>query len=173
MLVVASGGTVAAAFAIAALLVAVLHALDAAALALAAGSLLGFGLVALGSWRLRAWPPRRLAFFRDRMVVVEGNVEQHAPWERVETATLADPAVWTGSGWPEVRLSDRLTVVLKRGKPLTMRPADFGLAPAGCRDLVLMLRDDRQLRSRLPEFDSALDLSDRPVVAGELITPRL
>ena len=56
---------------------------------------------------------------------------------------------------------------------LILRPADFGLEPAGCRDLVLTLRDDRALRGRLPEFDSALDLSERPVVTGELITPHL
>ena len=54
-----------------------------------------------------------------------------------------------------------------------LRPADFGLAPSGCRDLILKLRDELEVRSRLPEFDSALDLSERPVYAGELITPRL
>jgi hypothetical protein len=42
-----------------------------------------------------------------------------------------------------------------------------------CRDLILRLRDDAKMRARLPEFDSALDLSERPVVTGELITPHL
>lgn len=171
---VASGGlAIALAFAIATLLASVSRGLDPAVIALALGCLLGSALAAWGWWRLRTSLPRRLAFFRDRMVVVEGNVEQHAPWERVETATLAGPVEWAGGGWPEIQISDRLTVILKKGKALTLRPADFGLAPAGCRDLVLMLRDDRVLRGRLPEFDSALDLSDRPVVTGELITPRI
>jgi hypothetical protein len=39
--------------------------------------------------------------------------------------------------------------------------------------LILRLRDDSKLRARLPEFDSARDLAISPVVAGELIEPRL
>jgi hypothetical protein len=37
----------------------------------------------------------------------------------------------------------------------------------------LRLRDDDRLRSRLPEFDSARDLTVSPIVSGELIKPRL
>ncbi len=168
-----AGLAVAVVFALAAVAVSLMRGLDVVVAALALGSLVGLTVAAWGWWRLRSSLPRRLAFFRDRMVVVEGNIEQHAPWERIETATLAGPVEWNGTSWPDIRISDRLTVLLKRGKALTLRPIDFGLAPAGCRDLVLMLRDDRVLRARLPEFDSALDLSDRPVVTGELITPRL
>ena len=146
---------------------------DAAVIALALAALLGLGLAAWAGWRLRSWPPCRLAFFRDRMVVVQGRTEQHALWDRIETASLAAPIDWSSGNWSELQISDRLTIHLRRGKPLVLRPADFGLAPAGCRDLVLTLRDDRPLRGRLPEFDSSLDLSDRPVVTGELITPRL
>jgi hypothetical protein len=144
-----------------------------AAGALAVAALIGAAIAVWAAWRLRSWPPRRLAFFRDRLVVLEGRAEFHAPWDRIETATLAEPAgVWE-EGWPEARISDRLTVRLRRGKPVGFRPADFGLDPTGCRDFILRLRDDRGLRSRLPEFDSALDLSERPLVTGELITPRL
>jgi hypothetical protein len=107
------------------------------------------------------------------MVVIEGKAEIHAPWDRVETATLAEAAGVQADGWPEIRLSDRLTIRLRRGRPVGFRPVDFGLEPTGCRDLILRLRDDRALRSRLPEFDSALDLSERPLVTGELINPRL
>jgi hypothetical protein len=39
--------------------------------------------------------------------------------------------------------------------------------------MILRLRDDAKLRARLPEFDSARDLAATPVVAGELIEPRL
>ena len=144
-----------------------------AAIALSVGAGIGLGLAAWAGWQLRSWPPCRVGFFRDRMVVVQGRVEQHALWDRVETASLAAPPDWSADRWPEIQISDRLTVQLRRGKPIALRPADFGLEPSGCRDLVLTLRDDRALRARLPEFDSALDLSERPVVSGELITPRL
>jgi hypothetical protein len=144
-----------------------------AAMALSSGAAIGIALAAFAGWQLRSWPPCRLGFFRDRMVVVQGRMEQHALWDRIETASLATPAEWSGDRWPELQISDRLTVLLRRAKPISLRPADFGLEPAGCRDLVLTLRDDRALRARLPEFDSALDLSERPVVTGELITPRL
>jgi hypothetical protein len=147
--------------------------LGAAFIALAMGASIGLGLAAWAGWQVRSWPPCRLGFFRDRMVVVQGRVEQHAVWDRIETASLAAPADWSSDRWPEIQISDRLTVMIRRAKPVSFRPADFGLEPAGCRDLVLTLRDDRGLRGRLPEFDSALDLSERPVVTGELITPRL
>jgi hypothetical protein len=147
--------------------------LGPASIALAVGAGLGLGLAAWAGWQLRSWPPCRLGFFRDRLVVVSGRTEQHALWDRIETASLALPLDWESGRWSEIKISDRLTVQLKRSKPLVLRPADFGLEPAGCRDLLLTLRDDRSLRGRLPEFDSALDLSDRPVVTGELITPHL
>jgi hypothetical protein len=169
----ASGLALALAFAIVAAAVFLTDGPGSAAIALAAGSGLGLGLAGWAGWQVRSWPPCRLGFFRDRMVVVQGRTEQHALWDRIETATLAAPVDWSAGRWPEIQISDRLTVQLKRAKPLVMRPADFGLAPEGCRDLVLTLRDDRGLRGRLPEFDSALDLSERPVVTGELITPRL
>ena len=146
---------------------------DPAGIALGAGAAIGIGLAAWAGWQLRSWPPCRLGFFRDRMVVVQGRVEQHALWDRIDTASLAAPPDWSSGRWPEIQISDRLTVQLRRSKPIVLKPADFGLEPVGCRDLVLTLRDDRALRSRLPEFDSALDLSERPLVSGELITPRL
>jgi hypothetical protein len=173
VLLATCGLAVAISFGLATLLVVLGPGYGAAGAALGAGSLLGLGLFALAAWQLRAWPPCRLAFFRDRLVVVRGRTEQHAVWDRIETASLADPVDWGSGRWPEIQISDRLTIHLRRGKPVLFRPADFGLAPAGCRDLVLTLRDDRTLRARLPEFDSALDLSVRPVVTGELITPRL
>ena len=173
VLLAASGGAIGATFGLAAGAVWWAAGLGPAALALAGGAVIGLALAAWAGWQLRSWPPCRLGFFRDRMVVVQGRVEQHALWDRVDTASLASPADWSTGRWPEIQISDRLTVVLRRAKPIQLRPADFGLEPAGCRDLVLTLRDDRGLRSRLPEFDSALDLSERPVVSGELITPRL
>ncbi|HVC99597.1 MAG TPA: hypothetical protein VNG93_00410 [Candidatus Dormibacteraeota bacterium] len=173
VLLAASGAAVGVTFGLVAALVWWFEGSGPAALALGAGALIGVGLAAWAGWQLRVWPPCRLGFFRDRMVVVQGRVEQHALWDRVETASLAAPTDWSTDRWSEIRISDRLTVHLRRGKPIALRPADFGLEPSGCRDLVLTLRDDRVLRARLPEFDSALDLSERPVVSGELITPRL
>jgi hypothetical protein len=173
VLLAASGGAVGVTFGLVAGLTWWLAGAAPAAIALTVGAGIGLGLASWAGWQLRSWPPCRLGFFRDRMVVVQGKVEQHAVWDRVETATLAALPDWSSNRWPEIQISDRLTVQLRRGKPITLRPADFGLEPSGCRDLVLTLRDDRALRARLPEFDSALDLSERPVVSGELITPRL
>jgi len=151
----------------------------AAALLTVTGGLIGsvaFAIGALGAaavalWaglQLRNWPPGRLGFFRDRLVVIQGRHEMRALWERMQTATLADI-----DSFPSVRLTDRLTISLRDEDPLTFKPALFGLQPSACRDLILRLRDDERLRARLPEFDSARDLTISPVVSGELIEPRI
>jgi hypothetical protein len=82
-------------------------------------------------------------------------------------------AVRRSGSWPNVRLTDRITIHFQNEPPLGFKPAQFGLEPAACRDLILRLRDDVKLRGRLPAFDSARDLAVSPVVAGELIEPRL
>jgi hypothetical protein len=123
--------------------------------------------------RLRHWPPSRLGLFADRLVLIQGPVEMQAPWELVETATLASSVDREGAGWSDLRLSDRLTVRMAQGRSITLRPVVFGLEPAACRDVVLRLRDDAALRARLPEFDSMLDLVGRPLQTGDLIRPQL
>jgi hypothetical protein len=65
-----------------------------AAVALAAGAGIGLALALWAGWQLRSWPPCRLGFFRDRLVVVSGRTEQHALWDRIETASLAVPVDW-------------------------------------------------------------------------------
>jgi hypothetical protein len=137
-------------------------------LALAAGSLGGLVLAGWAAWHLKSWPSGKLAFFRDRLVVILGKHEMSAVWAAMETVTLSAP-----DSWPHVRLTDRLTINFKHDPPLAFKPAQFGLRPSACRDLILRLRDDSRLRARLPEFDSARDLAVTPVVAGELIEPRL
>jgi hypothetical protein len=137
-------------------------------LALAAGSLGGATLAAWAARRLRTWPSGKLGFFRDRLVMIQGKHEMRAVWSAMETVTLSE----LGS-WPHVRLTDRLTISFKNEAPLALKPAQFGLDPPACRDLILRLRDDSRLRARLPEFDSARDLAVSQVVAGELIEPRL
>jgi len=139
-----------------------------AAVALAAGAIAAGTVAASAGLRLRSWPLGRLGLFRDRMVVIQGRHEMRALWSRMETVTLSDPG-----SWPDVRLTDRLTINFRNEPPLGFKPAQFGLEPAACRDLILRLRDDARLRARLPEFDSARDLAVSPVVAGELIEPRL
>ena len=139
-----------------------------AALALAAGALGGLVLAVWAGWSLKTWPSSKLGFFRDRLVVILGRHEMRAVWVAMETVTLSKP-----DSWPHVKLTDRLTINLKNEPALAFKPAQFGLAPAACRDLILRLRDDSRLRARLPEFDSARDLAISPVVAGELIEPRL
>jgi len=139
-----------------------------AGVALGVGSLGSAVLAIWAALRLRAWPPGKLGFFRDRLVVIEGRHEMRALWELMEMVTLSNP-----ESWPSVRLTDRLTIHFRNEPPLGFKPAVFGLEPTACRDLILKLRDDARLRARLPEFDSARDLAVTPVVAGDLIEPRL
>lgn len=139
-----------------------------AGFALAAGSLGGAGLAAWAALKLKTWPPGKLGFFRDRLVAIQGRHEMRAVWAQMQTVTLSEP-----DSWPRVRITDRLTIDFKNEPALVFKPAHFGLEPAACRDLILRLRDDPRLRARLPEFDSARDLVVSPVVAGDLIEPRL
>lgn len=150
------------------LLAVALPAASLAGIPLAAGAVGGAGLATWAGLQLSRWPAGKLALFRDRLLVIQGNREMRALWSQMETITLAAPAAW-----PDVRLTDRLTIHLKNEAPLVFKPATFGLAPAACRDLILRLRDDPKLRQRLPEFDSARDLAISPVVAGEHTEPHL
>jgi hypothetical protein len=164
----ASGLALALLFAALALIAARLTGGGVAAIALGAGAA-GATLVAgSAALQLRSWPLGRLGFFRDRMVVIQGRHEMRAVWTLMETVTLSDPG-----SWPNVRLTDRLTIHFRNEPPLGFKPAQFGLDPAACRDLILRLRDDAKLRARLPEFDSVRDLAATPIVAGELVIPRL
>jgi hypothetical protein len=139
-----------------------------AGLALAVGAVGGAALGAWAGWGLTSWPSGKLGLFRDRLVVIHGRHEMRAVWSAMETVTLSEPG-----SWPRVRLTDRLTISFKNEPPLKFKPAQFGLDPSACRDLMIRLRDDSGLRARLPEFDSVRDLAISPVVAGELIEPRL
>ena len=139
-----------------------------AAVALGLGSLAGLGIAGWAGMQIRSWPLGKLGFFRDRLLVIQGRHEMRALWSLMDTVTLSDP-----NSWPRVRLTDRLTIHFRNEPPLGFKPALFGLQPAACRDLILRLRDDARLRARLPEFDSVRDLAVSPVVAGELIEPRL
>jgi hypothetical protein len=139
-----------------------------AGVALALGAAGGAALLARTALQLASWPPARLCFFRDRLMVIERRREMRAIWTAMGAVTLSEP-----NSWPRVRVTDRLTIQLKNEPPLILKPAAFGLAPAACRDLIVRLRDEPKLRARLPEFDSIRDLTISPVVAGELIEPRL
>jgi len=123
--------------------------------------------------RLRRWPSSRLGFFRDRLVLVQGRTQLQAPWERLDTVTLADQGDWAAARWPEITLTDRLTVRLRPARRFSFRPATFGVEPAACRDLMLRLRDEPELRARLPEFGSVRDLASMPLHTGELVRPEL
>lgn len=139
-----------------------------AAAALGAGSAVALLLLIWAGIQLHAWPWGRLGLFRDRLLVVQERHEMRALWDQMETITLADEA-----DWPNIRMTDRLTLHLRHEAALRFKPADFGLEASSCRDLILRLRDDLELRGRLPEFDSARDLTAAPVVVGELSDPGL
>ena len=139
-----------------------------AAVALGAGVVAGLTVTVWAALGLRAWPAGKLGLFRDRLLVVHDRHEMRALWDRMDTVTLADAA-----SWPSIKLTDRLTINLRYEPPIRFKPADFGLEAGSCRDLILRLRDDRELRGRLPEFDSARDLAAAPVVAGEMSDPGL
>jgi hypothetical protein len=130
-------------------------------------------VVARTALRLQRWPLGRIGLFRDRLVLIQGRMELQAPWDLVETATLADQGDWSAGRWPALALTDRLTIWLRPARRFSFRPATFGLDPGACRDLVLRLRDEPTLRLRLPEFDSILDLSILPLQTGQLIHPQL
>jgi hypothetical protein len=139
-----------------------------AGIALGAGALGGSVIALWAAVQLQAWPASKLGFFRDRIVLVHGRHEMRALWDGMDSITLSEP-----DSWPKVRVTDRLTIRLRNEQPFGFKPAHFGLEPSACRDLILRLRDDAGLRSRLPEFDSARDLAVSPIVSGELIQPRL
>lgn len=139
-----------------------------AAVALGAGAAVGLLLLIWAGIQLRAWPWGRLGLFRDRLLVVQERHEMRALWDQMETITLADEATW-----PNIRMTDRLTLHLRHEAAIRFKPADFGLEASSCRDLILRLRDDLELRDRLPEFDSARDLAAAPVVVGEPTDPGL
>lgn len=144
-------------------------------IALPAGLGIG-GLAVAGwlAWRTRRWPDSRLCLFRDRILVVDGRHVATVLWQSIEVATLASGGLKPWAGGSEVKLGDRLTILTEpRGRPLSFRPASFGLDPGRCLDLVLELRDDETARARLPEFDSALDLRGRPATTRELNRPAL
>jgi hypothetical protein len=122
--------------------------------------------------RLRRWPRSRLGFFRDRLVLVQGRTELQARWEQLESVTLADQGDWAAARWPEITLTDRLTVRLRPQRRISFRPASFGVEPAACRDLMLRLRDDVALRDRLPPFEAS-GLASIPLRTGEQVKPDL
>ena len=91
-------------------------ALGAVALGLGAA-----GAAAIGIWKavqLWLWPPGRLALFRDRMVVIQGRHEMRAVWELMESVTLSEP-----DSWPNVKVTDRLTIQFRNEPPLGFKPA--------------------------------------------------
>jgi len=139
-----------------------------AGIALGAGSIGAWVVAAWATVQLHAWPSNRLGLFRDRMVVLQGRHEMRALWDHMESVTLSDP-----DSWPKVRVTDRLTIRVRNEPAFGFKPAHFGLEPASCRDLIVRLRDDAKVRSRLPEFDSVRDLTVSPIVSGELIKPGL
>ncbi|HSR22365.1 MAG TPA: hypothetical protein VLW53_02360 [Candidatus Eisenbacteria bacterium] len=147
---------------------------DLAGLVLGMLTAVAAAVVGRTALRLRRWPTSRLGFFRDRLVLVQGRRTQlQARWEQLDTVTLADQGDWATARWPEITLTDRLTVRMRPARRFSFRPATFGVEPAACRDLMLRLRDEPELRARLPEFDAGRDLASMPLHTGDLVRPEL
>lgn len=144
-----------------------------AAVAISLPALVAGAVAARSAVRLRRWPHSRLGFFRDRLVLVQGRVEIPAVWDQLDTVTLADQGDWAAARWPEITLTDRLTVRTRQAQRFSFRPATFGVDPAACRDLMLRLRDEPDLRRRLPVFDSSTGLASIPLRTGELAHPEI
>lgn len=115
----------------------------------------------------------RLGLFRDRLVLLTDHRERQVWWGEIETAMLGDTSEWAALAWPEVRITGRLTLRRADGTALRFRPAEVGLAPVACRDLVLRLRDEEASRGRLPAYDPAIPLQRRPARSGEQLQPLL
>ena len=109
-----------------------------AAIALAAGAIAGAGVAVWAAVRLLSWPRARLCFFRDRLLVIQGRHEMRAVWTAMETVTLSDP-----HSWPDVRMTDSLTIQLRNEGPLTFKPAAFGLQPPGVQPVHALADPDR------------------------------
>jgi len=137
-----------------------------AAVALGCGAAGGMAVMAWAAWRLMRWPDGKLALFRDRLLVIHDRHEMRALWDSMATVTLADP-----ESWPDFKMTDKVTITFRNESPVRFKPAQFGLDCVACRDMILRLRDELELRQRLPEFDSARDLAASPVVAGERFEP--
>ena len=135
------------------------HPGDWAALYLAVAASVPLAFAVRSLLRLRRWPPARLGLFRDRLVVVQGRAEMRALWDGIELVSLAGQSEWGAQSWPEISLTDRLTIRLRRERGFSFRPQSIGLRPVECLDMILRLRDSRELRLQLPEFDSVLDLA--------------
>jgi hypothetical protein len=146
---------------------------DLAGLVLGMLAAVAMAVVGRTALRLRRWPHSRLGFFRDRLALVQGRTVVHAPWDQIETVTLADQGDWAAARWPEITLTDRLTVRLRPSRRFSFRPATFGVEPVACRDLMLRLRDEPALRRRLAEYDAGKPLSAMPLHTGELARPEL
>src|SRR5260370_25048118 len=131
-----------------------------AGVALGAGSIGAWAVAIWAGTQLHAWPASRLGLFRDRIVLVQRRHEMRALWDLIESVTLSDP-----DSWPRVRVTDRLTIRLPNEPPFGFRPAQFGLEPSACRDLILRLPHDAALRSRLPQIDSPRHLTLAPIVS--------
>jgi hypothetical protein len=123
--------------------------------------------------RLRRGPLSRLGVFSDRLVLIGGRLELQADWADVTSASLADRSDWGSASWPELRLTDRLSIQRANGPSFSFHPRAYGLEPEVCRDLFLKLRDDAQARARLPEFDSLKDLAVRNADAWDRSRPQL
>lgn len=139
---------------------------EVAAVALGCGAAGACVVVGWAILRLRRWPDGKLGLFRDRLLVVRARHEMRALWESMATVTLGDPG-----SWPDFKMTDRVTITFRNEAPVRFKPAEFGLDSVACRDMILRLRDEVELRQRLPEFDSARDLAATPVVAGERFEP--
>src|SRR5260370_15158884 len=116
-----------------------------AGVALSAGAIGGAAVAVWAALKLRAWPPAKLGFFRDRLLVIQRRHEMRAVWTALKAVHPSRPAPR-----PRIRLTHRLTIQLRNEPALRFQPALSRLEPSPFRELVPSLPEAPELPDRMP-----------------------
>ena len=127
-----------------------------AGIPLAAGAAGGAAMAVWAGIQLKRWPLRKLALFRNHLVVIQGKHEVRAIWSLMETVTLAET-----DAWPDFRITDHLTIHSRNEAPIRFRPAVSGWSATASRrtDRSPALATTSSSSSRLPSTGATWPMS--------------